>query len=231
MNRIVIIGSPGAGKSTLARRLGRKLQIQVVHLDRIFWQPGWKEKPRNRRIDIQQERIRKKKWIIEGTYLDSSEPRLEAADTIIFLDIPFYVCFQRIFVQRFMHQGEYRHDLNEGCKDRLNLKRILKVLVFPIRGRRALKQKLRSYGSKQIFWLRSNSDVDDFIMQLQQGVDYKKELLMPCTSSTAKYRAFHNLAKMQSKWFQRIKIPSLLKNGISTGKRKASRGVLNQRLI
>ena len=72
MNRIVIIGSPGSGKSTLARKLGRKLQIQVVHLDRIFWQPGWKEKPRNRRIEILQERIREKKWIIEGTYLDSS---------------------------------------------------------------------------------------------------------------------------------------------------------------
>jgi adenylate kinase family enzyme len=199
MNRIVIIGSPGSGKSTLARKLGRKLQIQVVHLDRIFWQPGWKEKPRNRRIEILQERIRKKKWIIEGTYLDSSEPRLKAADTIIFLDIPFYICFQRIFVQRFMHQGEYRHDINEGCKDRLNMKRILKVLVFPIRGRIALKRKLRSYESKQIFWLRSSREIQDFLEQLQQGVDYNQEPTLLCTSTSTKYWAFHKLAKMQSK--------------------------------
>jgi adenylate kinase family enzyme len=177
MEKIVIIGSPGAGKSTLARKLGRKLQIQVVHLDRIFWQPGWKEKPRNTRIEILQERVRKKQWIIEGTYLDSSEPRLEAADTIIFLDIPFFLCLQRIIMQHFKCQGHHRHDLKEGCKDELNLIRILKVLGFPFRGRRTLKQKLRNYESKQIFWLRSSSEVEDFLVQLQQDVHDKRSLL------------------------------------------------------
>ena len=86
MDRIVIIGSPGAGKSTLARKLGLILQINVVHLDRVFWGPGWKEKPRDTRIDILENIVQKQQWIIEGTYLGSSEPRLKAADTIIFLD-------------------------------------------------------------------------------------------------------------------------------------------------
>jgi adenylate kinase family enzyme len=54
MEKIVIIGSPGAGKSTLTRKLVRKLHIKAVHLDRKFWQPGWKEKPRDTRIDILQ---------------------------------------------------------------------------------------------------------------------------------------------------------------------------------
>lgn len=84
MDKIVIIGSPGAGKSTLARDLGSIIHINVVHLDRIFWEPGWKEKPRNTRIDILEEIVRKEQWIIEGTYLGSSEFRLNAADTIIF---------------------------------------------------------------------------------------------------------------------------------------------------
>jgi adenylate kinase family enzyme len=174
MDRIVIIGSPGAGKSTLARRLGRKLQIRVVHLDRIFWQPGWKAKPRNTRIEILQECVRKKTWIIEGTYLLSSEPRLKAADTIIFLDIPFYICLQRIFVHRFKHQREYRHDLNEGCKDRFNLKRVLKVLVFPIRGRRTLNKKLKNYDIKRIVRLHSTKEVQKFLAQLERQANEKK---------------------------------------------------------
>ena len=176
MDKIVIIGSPGSGKSTLARKLGRKLQIQVVHLDRLFWYPDWKEKPRDTRIGILKERVSKRQWIIEGTYLDSSEPRLEAADTIIFLDIPFYVCLQRIIKQHFNCQGNYRHDLKEGCKDELNLFRILKVLGFPFRGRRTLKQKLRNYKSKQIFTLHSSNEVEYFLAQLQQGVYDKRSL-------------------------------------------------------
>lgn len=177
MEKIVIIGSPGAGKSTLARKLGRKLQIQVIHLDRLFWYPGWKEKPRNTRIGILQERVSRRQWIIEGTYLNSSEPRLEAADTIIFLDIPFYLCLQRIIKQHFKRQGDYRHDLKEGCKDELNLIRILKVLCFPLRGGRTLKLKLLSYNSisKHIFRLSSTEEVEDFLARLESQVNEKKQ--------------------------------------------------------
>lgn len=173
MDKIVIIGSPGSGKSTLARKLGRKLQIQVIHLDRLFWNPDWKEKPRNARIGILKERVSKRQWIIEGTYLDSSEPRLEAADTIIFLDIPFYVCLQRIIKQHFNCQRNYRHDLKEGCKDELNLIRILKVLAFPIRGRLMLKHKLRIYKSKHIIRLCSTKEVEDFLAQLEAQTNKK----------------------------------------------------------
>jgi adenylate kinase family enzyme len=43
MKRILIIGCGGAGKSTLARQLGDKLGLPVVHLDKLFWHPGWVE--------------------------------------------------------------------------------------------------------------------------------------------------------------------------------------------
>src|SRR5271157_5601370 len=120
MEKIVIIGSPGAGKSTFARHLGRILHINVIHLDRIFWQPGWKEKPREKRIDILQKIVREKQWIIEGTYLGSSEPRLDAADTIIFLDTFTLLCLGRIF-KRYLNHGRVGRDIPEGCHDKLNL--------------------------------------------------------------------------------------------------------------
>ena len=167
MEKIVIIGSPGSGKSTLARKLGRKLHIKVVHLDRIFWQPGWEKKPLDTRREILLHLVLEKQWIIEGTYLDSSEPRFWAADTIIFLDIPSFICLQRIIKQHYKSQGHPRHDLKEGCEDKLNLIRILKVLGFPFRGRRTLIQKLNNYESKQIIWLRSNKEVEGFLAQLE----------------------------------------------------------------
>lgn len=46
MKRILLIGSGGAGKSTLARELGKKLSIEVTHLDRILWRPNWEPIPK-----------------------------------------------------------------------------------------------------------------------------------------------------------------------------------------
>jgi adenylate kinase family enzyme len=82
MKKIAIIGSPGAGKSTLACQLGKSLNIEIIHLDRYFWQSGWRERPRDARIKILKDLVQKERWIIEGSYLNSSEPRLNAADTI-----------------------------------------------------------------------------------------------------------------------------------------------------
>jgi len=85
MKKIVIIGPPGSGKTTLASDLGPLLKVKVFSLDRFFWESGWKGKSREERLEILDHLVQEKQWIIEGTYLDSSEPRLNAADTIIFV--------------------------------------------------------------------------------------------------------------------------------------------------
>ena len=165
MDKIAIIGSPEAGKSTLAHQLSKSLNIEIIHLDRYFWQPDWREKPRGARIEIMRELVRKERWIIEGTYLDSSEPRLNAADTIIFLDIPPWLCLYRIRQRHNKYKGQPRPDLPDRCSDNLTLTCVLKVLAFPFRGRRTLKQKLHDYKSKRIIWLRSRKEVKDFLAQ------------------------------------------------------------------
>jgi len=181
MDRIVIVGSPGAGKTTLALRLSKILNIPVFHLDHYFWLPDWKEKPRHVRVGILKELIqlqREERWIIEGTYLDSSEPRLNAADTIIFLDIPPWLCLQRIILRHRKYKRRLRRDLPDGCSDNLNLRCIVKVLVFPARGRRTLNRRLRShelFSSKEIIWLHSDKEVENFLAQHQQGTNDKMD--------------------------------------------------------
>jgi adenylate kinase family enzyme len=172
MDKIAIIGSPGAGKSALAQQLGESLNIETIHLDRYFWQPDWREKPRDARIEILNELVQKERWIIEGTYLGSSEPRLNTADTIIFLDIPPLVCLWRLTKRHLEYHGRSRPDLPDGCSDNLNLLCVLNVLAFPFRGRRTLKQKLPNYKSKQIIRLRSGKEIKDFLAQ--QGTEDKR---------------------------------------------------------
>lgn len=141
MDRIVIIGSPGAGKSTFARRLGDILGIKVYHLDRYFWKSGWHEETRDSRIEIQKRLIQNECWIIEGTYLSSSDERLHAADTIIFLDMPRLLCLFRVLKRRIEYNKKQRPDLAEGCPEKIRFPYLLKVLVFPERGRKLFFQK------------------------------------------------------------------------------------------
>ena len=180
MEKIVIIGSSGAGKSTLARALGSMPNIKVFHLDRLFWQRGWKGKTRDTRIDILQELVREKQWTIEGNYFSSSELHLDmadtllhldAADTIIFLDIPPLLCLQRVIKRHLEYHKRSRRDIPEGCTDKLTWLRMLKVLTFLLHGRRTIKHILRKYTSNQIFWLRSDKDVEDFLAQQVQDTD------------------------------------------------------------
>ncbi|MGB8344932.1 MAG: hypothetical protein WCD86_08610 [Ktedonobacteraceae bacterium] len=173
-DKIAIIGSPGAGKTTLALQLGKILETPAFHLERYFWLPGWKEKPGDVRIKILEELIQQEQWIIEGTYLRSSEPRLQAADTIIFLDISTWLCLKRIFYRRFKDRRRPRPDLPDGCSGNLNLKRILKVLSFRVRHRRALNRKLHNYKSKQVIRLHSGKEVENFLTRLQQGTEEKR---------------------------------------------------------
>lgn len=171
MKKIAIIGSSGAGKSTLADRLGSILDIQVFHLDRFFWLPGWEEKPRAVRMKILEKLVRKEQWIIEGTYLSSSEPRLNAADTIIFLDIPPLLCLQRVKRRHDEYRGRSRPDLPDGCADNFNFKCVLKVFAFPLRGRRTLMKKLPNYASKKVIWLHSEEEVNRFLSDQQQAME------------------------------------------------------------
>jgi len=174
--RIVIIGQAGSGKSTLAHKLGPLLKIKVIHLDRKFWYSNWQEKPREIRIEIMQELVQKRRWIIEGSYLNSSDSRLNAADTIIFLDMPFYFCFWWVIMRYLQYKKERRPDLPQGCPEKLSLRYILKVLVFPLRGRCLLRKKLAEISQreannpalpkKNIHIFKSRKEVDAFLCQV-----------------------------------------------------------------
>jgi adenylate kinase family enzyme len=179
-DKIDIIGSFGAGKTTLALQLGETLGIPVFHLDRFFWLPGWKAKPENVRIKILEELVQQEQWIIEGAYLRISKPRLNTADTIIFLDIPDYLCLIRTFLRYFKDREQFCPDLPDRCSRNLTPRRILKVVAFRIRHHKELSQKMRKYeSSKNIIWLRSPKEVKNFLAKLQQEVNDKKDAHVP----------------------------------------------------
>ncbi len=179
MKKIVIIGSPGAGKSTLAQKLGRELNIEVFHLDRYFWRPGWKEYSRQERIKIEQQHIlTNPQWIVEGSYFGSSDNRLHAADTIIFLDTPCLQCLYRVITRHIKWHGCTRSDLPDECTDRLDVLRVAKILYFPYKYRKwiltkgkELEQQAKNTSSeKNFFILTSSKQSQEFLDNLKSAV-------------------------------------------------------------
>jgi len=97
MKRVVIIGPGASGKSTLARQLGEITGLRVIELDKVFWQPGLVEVPRDQWVALQQKLVGEDNWIMDGDLgpYDAIEVRLRAADTIIFLDFSLVRCAWR----------------------------------------------------------------------------------------------------------------------------------------
>jgi adenylate kinase family enzyme len=177
MKKIVIIGSSGAGKTTLAKALGSQLRIKVFHLDRFFWTRNWDRKSTYERMEILEKlTFGENRWIIEGTYLRSSEPGLREADTIIFGDLPFHLCFRRVIKRHYENQGSPRRDIPEGCADRFTLRHLLKTLAFPVLGRRMIEQILHKCPSKHVIRLYSKKEVEHFLAQPKQIEEDEKAL-------------------------------------------------------
>ena len=68
MKRVLVIGSGGAGKSTFATRLGARLGLPVIHLDRVYWQPGWVETPKDEWLRKVEEMCAADAWVMDGNY-------------------------------------------------------------------------------------------------------------------------------------------------------------------
>lgn len=164
MDRIIIIGSPGSGKSTLSRDMTRKLNIPLYHLDALFWNPNWDLKSSEERQAILFELVKKETWIIDGNYRDSLDIRIDAADTIVFLNRSRFLCVFRTLKRVAQNYNKNRIDMGEGCRERFDLEFIKYVWNFAKVQKPTLIEKLNNIDtSKKVIELKSNKEVEQFL--------------------------------------------------------------------
>jgi adenylate kinase family enzyme len=172
MRRVLVIGSGGAGKSTFAARLAQRTGLPLVHLDAQYWQPGWVEPAPEVWTDTLARLISGERWIMDGNYGGSLERRLAASDTVIFLDMPRWLCLWRVVLRRLRFHGRTRQDMTPGCPERLSWAFVAWILSYPRQRRpRILEQLSRLRSDQRAVRLRSTAQVEQFLNQQKHSDD------------------------------------------------------------
>jgi len=170
LNRLLIIGSPGAGKSTISKQLSHMLQLPVIHLDRYYWKPNWVACSKDEWSEQLRQFTAEDEWIIDGDYTSTLDMRLERADGVIFMDMPRLLCLYRVIKRRIRYHGRTREDLNEECPEALDFAFLRLVWSYGSRKRAVIMKKLSSVqDSKQIFVVRSRREAKVLIKQLENS--------------------------------------------------------------
>ena len=109
--RVVVTGLAGSGKSTFAVELADATGLPLIHLDLAFWKPGWVAPSETEWREKQHVVLAGDAWIADGNYHETLDLRIERADTVVVLDMPWWLCSARALCRGFRMPGE----LPEGC--------------------------------------------------------------------------------------------------------------------
>ena len=107
MEKVIIIGCPGSGKSTFAKQLQKATSLPLYHLDNLYWNADKTIVSKEEFLESLKNILKKPKWIIDGNYGSTIELRLKECDTVIFLDYPLEICLEGIKERR----GKERTDM------------------------------------------------------------------------------------------------------------------------
>ena len=166
MRRILIIGNSGAGKSTLARRLGERLGLPVIHLDVLFWKPGWTESGDQAFRTRVAHALRGPDWICDGDFGSSLDLRFPLADTVVWLDQPPIICLARVIWRAIKYAEARRPGMAEGCRETIDFKFYGYVWNWNRTRRPRLEAALAAHGAHvRLIRLCRDSEIADFLAQ------------------------------------------------------------------
>ena len=169
MRHVAILGSAGAGKSRLARELADALELPVVHLDRLYWKPGWVAPTEPEWEAIQRRELGRESWIADGLQENRAglpDHWLDAADTIVFIDASPLLCVWRVIRRRL--SSEAGPEMPADCKPAPFYRafpKFLRLLLIYRRFVRAdvLAELARREHRQKVAVLRGGDDMGTFL--------------------------------------------------------------------
>ena len=158
MKRVIVIGCPGSGKSTVSRALHNKTGIPLYHLDMMYWNADKTTVEKSVFLERLSTVLEKDEWIIDGNYGSTMELRMAACDTVIFLDYPLDVCLDGIKERR----GKPRSDM-PWIETEEDEEFIEFIKNYNEQQKPKVLELLEKYRDKNIVILRSREQADAFL--------------------------------------------------------------------
>lgn len=159
MKKVIIIGCPGSGKSTFARKLNDKTALPLYHLDNLYWNADKTIVPKAIFLENVQSILEGDEWIIDGNYSGSMELRLAACDTVFFLDFDTEVCLDGLAERR----GKPRPDMPWIEDDTVDEEFVSFVKEYNEKSRPKVFELLNKYSDKNIVIFTSREEADKFL--------------------------------------------------------------------
>ena len=157
MKKIIVIGCPGGGKSTFARKLHEKTGLPLYHLDMIYWNADKTTVSKDVFDARLGEILKRGEWIIDGNYERTMERRLAACDTVFFLDIPLETCLDGINARK----GKPRPDM-PWTDDEDDDEFISFIKDFEANSKPKILELFGRYPDKMIIMFKSREEIDDY---------------------------------------------------------------------
>ena len=166
MNKVLVIGNCGSGKTTFARALAEKTGLPLVHLDRLYWHGNWEHLDKDAFDAALQQELEKPLWILDGNYGRTLPHRLSYCDTVFFLDMPKMTCLWGVIKRSLSSKGKSRQDMGGNCPEGLDRRLWELCRSVMAYNRKAQYARLGEIKNIRVTALRSRKDVQNFLAKM-----------------------------------------------------------------
>ena len=167
MKKVMVIGCPGSGKSTFSRELHRITRLPLYYLDMMYWNSDRSIVEKPVFLKRLNDALQCSEWIIDGNYGSTMELRLQACDTVFFLDYPTEICLDGIRERR----GKPRPDMPWiEPADEEDAEFISFIKSYNADSRLTVMQLLEKYKNREIHIFKDRTEAGEYLKKLEKNV-------------------------------------------------------------